>query len=517
MLASGVPVKETATSPGHASLNIALISSEAVPFSKTGGLADVSGALARSLAGLGHDVRLIIPHYVLPNQPTANLPPTTDTGIQVTVDIHSTQMTARVLQAKLPGSNVTVYLIDQPHYFERKGLYVVDGADFPDNCERFAFFSRAALRALSRLQFHPDVVHANDWQTGLVPALIKVGEAAALFKKQPATVFTLHNLAFQGQFWKWDFPLTGLDWKYFNWRQTESHDRVNLIKTGITFADCITTVSPTYAQEIQTEEFGCGLDPVLKEHNTKLFGILNGIDTEEWDPAVDSLIPENYSIETFATGKPACRKALREAVGLPDTPGVPVIGMVSRMTDQKGFDLIEEIGDKLVGGEMQFVFLGTGDARFEKMLGKLAAKAVKSISVTVGFNEKLAHMIEAGSDMFLMPSRYEPCGLNQMYSLAYGTIPIVRRVGGLADSVVDATPQNIRLGTANGFVFSDYTPIELHETIERAVELFKDRKLWLQLVRTGMNRDWSWARSAAEYLQVYQHAMTGGTRPPGRI
>jgi starch synthase len=407
---NGNPVKTTPANGGiDDPLRIALISSEAVPFSKTGGLADVAGALARSLSGLGNEVWLFVPHYVLPNQQTDGLPPITETGVEVTVNIHSTLMTARILQSTLPGSNVTVYLIDQPHYFERKGLYVVKGRDFPDNCERFSFFSRAALLAMSQMQLQPDVVHANDWQTGIVPALLKVGEPASYFETRPASVFTLHNLAFQGQFWKWDFPLTGLDWRFYNWRQIESHDQMNLIKTGIVFADRITTVSPTYADEIQTEEFGCGLDPVLHENATRLSGILNGIDDQVWNPEIDPHIPENYTVSSFTTGKPVCRAKLRDLVGLPQTPDIPVIGMVSRMTDQKGFDLIEEIGDQLLTGAAQFVFLGTGDLRFERMLTELGARAPQSVSVTVGFDEQLAHLIEAGSDMFLMPSRYEPC------------------------------------------------------------------------------------------------------------
>ena len=485
---------------GHR-LRICLVSSEAVPYSKTGGLADVAGALSRELAQIGHEVILVVPNHRNPNQPQDETD-FDDAGLRVSVDIHGRRITARVLETNLTDSNCRVYLIDQPMYFERSGLYQTHGQDFPDNCERFSFFCRATLELLEAIEFEPHVVHCNDWQTGLLPALVALDRHDYSMLRQAATVYTIHNLAFQGVFWKWDMPLTGLGWQHFNWEQMESHDQLNLMKTGIVFATRVTTVSPTYAREIQTPDFGCGLDELLAHRQDNLTGILNGIDGDEWNPATDPLLPENYDADSYRTGKSTCREELLSRLKLPNEKSTPVIGMVSRLTDQKGLDLLIDIADQLAAMNAQFVFLGTGDSRYEAALQKLNRMA-DNVSATIGFNNKLAHLIEAGSDIFLMPSRYEPCGLNQMYSLAYGTLPIVRRTGGLADSVIDANTQNIANNTANGFVFDDYTPNALLSTIERAVDTFSDRALWHKLLQNGMHRDWSWKNSAEQYQSVY--------------
>lgn len=489
-------------------MRIVLASSEAVPFSKTGGLADVASALPKALAAAGHEVSLITPWY--PQLAAGNagkLPPQKLLDLEMHVALGTKEVSARVWESSLPGSHVTVYLIDQPGYFDRAGLYQDAHGDYPDNAERFIFFSRAVMETVRLLELRPDILHANDWQTGLTPALLSVEYAWQPGFEETASVFTVHNLAFQGQFWHWDMLLTGLDWKYFNWKQMEYFGQLNLMKTALVFADMLTTVSPTYAREIQTPEAGCGLQGVLTQRRNDLVGILNGVDTELWNPATDLHLAKNYTVDTAAVGKAACKAALQQELGLPARSDVPLIGSVSRITGQKGFDLIGQCAGHLMSLDVQLAFVGNGDPHLERMLTDLAATYPDKVAVTIGFNEPLSHRVEAGADVYLMPSLFEPCGLNQMYSLIYGTVPIVRAVGGLADSVVDAMPENLANGTANGFVFYDYRGDELFRQIIRATELCRDRKVWSQLMRTGMTRDWSWRRSAAEYVAVYEQAI----------
>lgn len=486
-------------------MRIVLTSSEAVPFSKTGGLADVSSALPKALANLGHDLWLITPYY--PQQAEANglAKSIHSTGKTITISVGHKDVSARVLESTLPGTSVRVYLVDQPDYFDRTGLYGDAEGDYRDSCERFVFLSRAVLEISRLFGINPDVIHANDWQTGIIPALLRI-EGHKYGLERTASVYTIHNMAFQGQFWHWDMLLTGLDWKYFNWRQMEFHGQLNLLKTGITFADMLTTVSPTYAREIQTAEFGYGLNGVLTSRREDLVGILNGIDEEVWNPATDPLIPERYDHNTVSVGKPVCKVALQKAMGLPVHLNVPVLGMISRITSQKGLDLILGCSRDLADLNVQCVFLGTGDPVLEKGLMALAKEHPHKFAVKIGYDEVLSHQIEAGSDMFLMPSQFEPCGLNQMYSLAYGTVPIVRAVGGLADSVIDVTEANLGKGNANGFSFYEYKSEVLFRQICRTLGYFLDKTTWLKLQKTGMTRDWSWRRSAQEYLNVYQQA-----------
>ena len=488
-------------------MKIVLASSEAVPFSKTGGLADVASALSKSLAAVGHEVILIVPFYPqIFSEELENRLPLEPTGRTLQIQVGKKRLAGNVLTTQLPGSNVTVLLIDQPDYFDRPGLYQEAGKDFKDNCERFVFFSRAVLETIRLFDFQPEIVHANDWQTGLIPVLLHAECRKKPGFEQTASIFTIHNMAFQGQFWHWDMLLTGLNWKYFNWRQMEYYGDLNLLKTGIVFADAITTVSPTYAEEIQTEEFGCGLEGVLAHRSESLFGILNGVDLEQWNPETDPALIRNYSADDPAEGKAACKLHLQKLSGLPVRTDVPLFGMISRMSEQKGVDLILKCTEEMLAEDVQLCFLGTGDSKYEQALEYLAKQHPQNVSVTIGFDETLAHRIEAGSDAYLMPSRYEPCGLNQMYSLIYGTVPLVRAVGGLADSVIDATPENLTSGTANGFCFQDYGQKAFVEAFRRAVHMFAQRKIWSQLVRTGMNQDWSWRKSATEYEKVYQFA-----------
>lgn len=486
---------------------IVLTASEAVPFSKTGGLADVIGALAKSLDQMGHDVVMIIPDYYLLRQRNRNLPKITDTGLRFSIDMNGRQMPASVNWATLPGSNVRVFLIRQPEYFDRPQLYQENGHGYVDNCARFSFFSRAVLEVCRQMVLRPDVIHCNDWQTGLIPALLNTQYSRVPGFERTSSIMTIHNMAYQGRFWHFDMPLTGMDWSYFNYHHMEAWGDMNLLKTGISFADQVTTVSPTYAKEICTADGGYGLEGVLRHRSEDLSGILNGIDDDVWNPEKDNFLPACYSLDSIEQGKPQCKAFLQQRMGLPTRNDVPLFGMVSRMTDQKGFDLITEAAERLLSRDLQIAFLGTGDPYYESQITGLAQRFPSKVAVQIGFDESLAHQIEGGSDAFLMPSRFEPCGLNQMYSLRYGTVPVVRNVGGLADSVMNFDLNPHSLNTANGFVFADYNRDALAGTVERALETYSRPHIWKQLVRNGMSRDWSWNRSAAEYVGVYEAAI----------
>lgn len=489
-------------------MRVVVASSEALPFSKTGGLGDVAASLPKALSQIGHEVYLILPFYPQQFSRVKNPPSVETTSMTLRVPVGHKTVDARVMKSRLPGSDVQVYLVDQPIYFDRKGIYVENDQDYRDNCERFVFFSRAVIEIVKQLNLKPDVIHANDWQTGLIPALVSTELRRLHGYEKTASVFTIHNMAFQGRFWHWDMHLTGLDWKYFNWKQMEYFGHLNLLKTGITFCDIVTTVSPTYAREIQTPEYGCGLHGVLGARRDDLIGILNGVDTDIWNPATDPYIAQKYDVNTVVEGKAVCKAALQHKLGLPVRSDVPLFGSISRMTSQKGFSLIEQCSDVLLDQDVQLVFLGTGDPHYEGVLSRLAAKHPTKVSTTIDYNEPLSHEVEAGSDVFLMASEFEPCGLNQMYSLIYGTVPIVRSVGGLADSVVDASDHNIAAGAANGFSFHDFRGETLFWNICRARTLFADKPKWLRLQQAGMRRDWSWQSSAAQYVRVYERAAS---------
>ncbi|WP_298864820.1 glycogen synthase GlgA [uncultured Gimesia sp.] len=488
-------------------MKIVVASSEAIPFAKTGGLADVASALSKALAEAGHEVSLFLPYYP---QSTAKRGFTSQDfeacPEKVTISVGSKDVEAGLLKAKFPDSKVTVYLVDQPRYFDRPELYHEQGRDYQDNCERYIFFSRSVLAFTEKLNLQPDVIHANDWQTGLIPALLKIEYQQRPGFEKTASVFTIHNMAFQGQYWHWDMLLTGIDWKYFNRHQMEFFGQLNLLKTGIVFSDMITTVSPTYAKEIRTEQFGYGLHGVLDSHSDHLVGILNGVDTSEWNPEIDPHLAENYNEHSVLKGKPLCKAALQERMGLPQRPDVPLFGTISRMTDQKGFSLILDAAENLLANDVQMIFLGTGDPYHEASFTDLSKRFPDQVATYIGFDETLAHQIEAGLDLFLMPSQFEPCGLNQMYSLNYGTVPLVHEVGGLADSVVDATEKNLENGTANGLSFWHFDATVLYRQMRRALEMYADKQIWNQLIQTGMTKDWSWKHSAQNYLSVYQRA-----------
>lgn len=492
-------------------MNILLAASEAVPFAKTGGLADVVAALPVELERLGHRPIVFLPGY---RGALGGGQPIEPTNMRVSVPIGSKTVEGTLLKSRLPDSRVDVYFIQQDEYYLRDELYGVNGSDYVDNCERFVFFCRAVLEAMRQLSLPIDVVHAHDWQTGLIPAYLKTVYRGVPGYERVASLFTVHNLAYQGTFWHWDMLLTGLDWKYFNWHQMEFYGKLNLMKTGLVFADAINTVSPRYAEEIQNAPLGCGLEGVLQQRREVLSGIVNGVDYRIWDPATDPHLPKNYDPRGVVEGKAACKAALQAELGLPTAADVPLVGLIGRLVDQKGIDLVAEVvQDWVRGSDVQWVILGTGEARYHQLFATLAERFPQKVAARLAFSEPLAHRIEAGSDIFLMPSRFEPCGLNQLYSLKYGTVPVVRATGGLADTVTDTTPQTLADGSATGFSFRETEVLALAETLRRAIDTYRQPQTWRQIVGNGMRQDWSWGRSARQYVQLYQSTLAKVREP----
>lgn len=487
-------------------MNILLASSEIVPFAKSGGLGDVCSALPKQIARLGHEVCVFLPAFRTIHDAGVQIE---STGHELSIPMGSKIVRGQILKSHLPDSTVPAYFIDQPEYFERKSYYGENGIDYADNCERFIFFCRGVVEAIRSLQLNVDLIHCNDWQTGLIPAYLEIEYRKIPLFERIATLMTIHNLAFQGRFWHWDMALTGLDWKFFNWQQMEFYDQLNLLKTGIVFADQISTVSKRYAEEIQTPEFGCGLEGVLSDHRDRLSGILNGVDNGDWNPACDAHLPAKYSVQNWREGKAACKQHLQRELGLPESDKTPLIGLVGRLEEQKGWDLIIEVIKSWAPGlDVQWAILGTGKEKYHQALEDLVRMWPQRVAASLNFSNPLAHQIEAGADMFLMPSQYEPCGLNQLYSLKYGAVPIVRGTGGLADTIVDASPETLASGTANGFSFSGFDTHNLQTALRRAMETYRDRpEQWAKIVETGMSQDWSWNRSAQQYIDLYQRTI----------
>ena len=492
-------------------MNIVFLTTEAVPLAKTGGLADVCGALPAALRRAGHEVAVILPAF--DSVFAAGLPiRSTDVSLTISMgDGHA--VSARVLRTELPG-DVPVYLIDQPVYFAREGLYNNAAGDYHDNAARFLFFCRAALSAIGRLIGGAEILHCNDWQTapaaGMVHAARQEASRRGVDEPTLSTVLTIHNLAYQGHFGVEQFPNTGLPWADFRLDSFEYYGGMNFLKTGVVTADALTTVSPTYAREIQTPQFGCALDPLLRRRSDRLTGILNGIDTEVWNPRTDKHLLAHYDATSVADGKRVNKMALQAEVGLPQDGDVPLIGLIGRLAEQKGWDLILPVIRRHAQQRRptQWVVLGSGDPELEAQLDVIRREAPAQVAAKIGFDNAMAHRIEAASDLFVMPSRYEPCGLNQMYSLQYGTPCVVNPTGGLVDTVVDANERTIPLKTASGIHLRDYSIDGLDEAISRALSIrFHRPSVWWDMVDAGMRSDFSWKRSAEQYAELYAQTV----------
>lgn len=477
-------------------LRICFIASEAVPLAKTGGLADVAGALTRCLHAAGHDVRLFMPFYGQIDRRSLQIEaPEALRGLSVTLG--GRVIPFDILIARLPGSQAPIHLVDAPALYARPQLYTADA----DEHLRFILLTHAALLGCRQLQFAPQVVHCNDWHTGLAPLLLKHVYAQYPQFQDTRSLISIHNLAYQGSFDAAHAADTGLgDALPLLDAGERAAGRVNLLREGIAHADAISTVSPTYAREIQTPEYGYGLDQLLRQRASSITGILNGVDTREWAPATDRYLPQHFSAADLA-GKAALKREFAAARGLALPPGVPLVGMISRLASQKGFDLVMRVLPALLA-EQAFgcAVLGAGDAQYEQFFHELAARHPTRVSFLNGYSEAEAHWIEAASDLFLMPSQYEPCGLNQMYSQRYGTVPVVRRTGGLADSVQHFDPAT---GQGTGVMFNDYDEGGLTWAIRTALELYADPPQWQRIVRNAMAQDFSWERRVGEYLSLY--------------
>jgi starch synthase len=479
-------------------MRVLMIASECVPFAKTGGLADVVGALPRALTNLGHRVDVVIPRYrgitagALAGRVAVSLE-----GRLVDADVYATD-----------DRGVRFVFIDRPEYFDRAQLYGIGNDDYPDNPARFALLNRAALEWAASSGEPYDVVHAHDWQAGIAPVLLAREFRATDAFRHAAAVFTIHNLAYQGVFDAGWLPRLGLARELMHVDALEYWGRISFLKAGIVFSRLITTVSPQYAKEIQTPPFGFGFDGILRSRTGDLIGILNGIDYDQWDPGRDRYLPVPYDA-THLEGKDAAKRLVLETFGLPTDDEVrqrPLVAMISRLVDQKGFDLLSEIAQKLPSLGASFVLLGTGEPRYEDLWRTLAQRYPDRIGARIGFDEALAHRIEAGADVFLMPSRFEPCGLNQMYSLRYGTVPVVRATGGLYDTVRNFDPAT---GAGTGFTFEPYSALALLQTLQSALRTYQNRPVWRRLQVAGMEQDFSWAGSARKYAAAYERATIG--------
>ena len=477
-------------------MKILLAASEMAPLARTGGLGDVLEALPGALAAAGHEVSVVLPCYR--GLRTDLKLGAVGTGVAIPIQIGGKVHVAEVLQATTTNGT-QVFLVRRDEYFDRAGLYGEDGHDYGDNAERFIWFSKAVVELARRLVPGPDIVHVHDWQSALVPVLLK--DRRLPFK----SVLTIHNLAFQGSFSGHDFGLTNLHSSYFGARGVEFYGNLNLLKGGILFADQVMTVSDRYAHEIQTPEYGCGLDAVLRENAGKLSGVLNGADYATWDPAIDTRLPKRFSPADLS-GKKDARAALLAECGLDPSPRGPVFGMVSRLAEQKGLDLLLPVLDRLLADDVRLVILGEGDTAYERELLIASKRHIGRFAYLKSMDDRIAHLITAGSDVTLIPSHFEPCGLTAMYSLKYGTLPIARATGGLFQMIQDYDPTH---DAGNGLVFYDYTADALWDTILRAKRYFEDTEHWEKLMRRAMACDFSWKRAVAKYETIYRRAISG--------
>jgi len=461
-------------------MKIIMCASEVVPFAKTGGLADVAGALPLALQNLGEEVIVVMPGYKAIQSPKFSIKRLRDD-----------------ISYAVIGKNIKVYFIENEKYFNRDGLYGDKTSDYPDNLDRFSYYCKRTLELLKEINFRPGIIHIHDWQASLVPVYLKNLYINDGFYKNIKTILTIHNIGYQGLFSKEEFPKLGLDWSLFNMEMLEFYGKMNILKGGMVFSDIINTVSPTYSKEIQTKEFGFGLEGVLNKRRDSVFGILNGLDYSIWNPETDKFISQNYSLQNI-NAKHKNKEDLQRICKLPVKNDVPLFGIVSRLAQQKGFDILAEAISKICKMELQLVILGTGDLKYHLLLEKMVKKFPEVISLHLKFDDPLAHKIYAGSDIFVMPSKYEPCGLGQMISLKYGTMPLVFKTGGLADTVTED----------NGFVFDNYHKKDLINTIKKATQAFNNKSKWEKLIEKAMRCNFSWEESAREYIRLYEKAST---------
>ncbi len=490
-----------------ASHKILMVSSEAGPYARTGGLGDVLGALPGDLARQGHEIKVVVPGYGTIDRKQFGI---SRHGRPFAVKIDGNVVSTMLERAEPAKSGAEYLFVDNQAFFGRPEFYVdpKTGEDYVDNDLRFAFFARATLEAMKAIDWRPDVIHAHDWQAALVVVLLK-----SVYKDDPffadcKTVFTIHNLGYQGLFEEKRYKKLGLpeELMYAMTGALEFYEKSNFLKGGLILADKITTVSERYAEEIQSDdEFGCGLEGVLADRSEDLIGIVNGVDYALWSPQKDKKIPSKFNLSNLS-GKRTCKVELMGKAGLPIRDKVPLVGMVTRLTSQKGVDLLVEAAEEVFDMDLQMIILGNGDEEYHEALKQLEVEYPDRLKVYLEFNDELAHSIVAGSDIYLMPSKYEPCGLNQLYALKYGTVPVVRKVGGLADTVVDYDADT---GTGTGFVFEEYTAEAFVEGLKRAVELFKRRQLWVKLLKAGMRQDYSWKSSASKYSALYDSLIEG--------
>jgi len=481
-------------------LRILFVTPEAVPFAKTGGLADVAGALPKFLRLLGCEVILAMPYYRMVKQSGF---PVQSLGEEMEIPLGEETLQAEISRGKL-NHEIPLYFIGRDEFFDREYLYSTPKGDYFDNAERFIFFSRAALQLCDHLRFSPDIIHHHEWQTGLIPAFLRSAYRNDPLFSQTAVVFTIHNIAYQGLFKKEKFRLTGLPMEMYNPEGIEFWERINFMKAGIVYADAINTVSQKYSEEIQTSEYGYGLEGILRKRKGDLFGILNGVDYQQWDPSRDPYLVARYDLNHLS-GKEECKRDLLREMGLPPSlEKAPLLGMISRLADQKGFDLLMEILDELLTFDIGFVLLGTGEQKYHDLFHQVAQKYPQKTAIRIAYDDRLAHQIEAGADLFLMPSKYEPCGLNQIYSLRYGTVPVVRATGGLDDTITSYDPAT---GKGNGFKFIRYEAKEFLDQIKAAIGFYSRPNHWKRLIRNAMSSDFSWQRSAEAYLRLYQIAL----------
>lgn len=461
-------------------MKIAICASEVVPFAKTGGLADVTGALPLELESLNQEVIIIMPRYKALQEPKLNVR-------RLRPDVSYSVI----------GKNIKVYFIEDDPYFNRDGLYGDKTGDYKDNLDRFSYYSKRVLDLLNEINFKADIIHCHDWQSALIPVYLKTLYIGNPFYENTRTIFTIHNIGYQGLFSKEEYPKLGLDWKFFNMETLEFYGKINLLKGGVVFSDAINTVSPTYSKEIQTKEFGYGLEGVLTKRKKDVFGILNGLDYSIWNPKTDKFIIKNYSLQNLQD-KYKSKEDLQDICKLPVKTDVALFGIVSRLAEQKGFDILADAIEKICKMNLQLVILGTGDLKYHVILENIVKKYPKIVSLHLKFDDALAHKIYAGSDVFLMPSKYEPCGLGQLISMSYGTIPLVFKTGGLADTVTEN----------DGFVFDKYKKEDLLKTMDKAIKALKDKKKWLRIMQRAMQNNFSWKESAKRYLALYEKAKS---------